>query len=288
MLAWLHGGALPALLLALQLSVLVSVQPRVAAGGARSGAGATGVAVTVHNRSGCCCQNIYPRTAAQLVAGGPDGVPGCIASCRSDPLCHAAIIIGSTRADVAEQCQADPTAVNVTGRACCIHKAHMDSLGAVDADLTTIDMGTSPGGASCPCPNHGWDKPCDAPVPASCMMYPGPGPGASGVFGPCSAAVPPPPPPPPYELHRPVYHLTPIQGHNNDPNGMFYDVAHGRYHVFVQWSPLDPGDHFPAAWYHMSAPDLAGPWDRYPLQFANLSHPEVAGCSGGSLDLGLI
>ena len=248
--------------------------------------------VVRHNNSGCCCQNIYPRSSAQLVAAGPAGIPGCTASCQSDPLCHAAIIIGSTRPDVADQCQVDKKAV--AGRACvsiphppshptlflplprpdqqpactylpplahrvflslcvfvraslslslslaralsrslslslarslqCIHKHHMDSLsgGAENDGLTTIDMGTSAGNGSCQCANHGYDKPCDRPVPAGCLMYAGKG---SGVFGPCSAAAPPPPPPPPYELHRPIYHLTPLQGHNNDPNGMFYDAV---------------------------------------------------------------
>ena len=62
----------------------------------------------------------------------------------------------------------------------------------------------------------------------------------------------------------------------------FTGGRHGRYHVFVQWSALSPNNSFPASWYHMSAPNLAGPWDRYPLQFANLTHAEVAGCSGGA------
>jgi sucrose-6-phosphate hydrolase SacC (GH32 family) len=46
---------------------------------------------------------------------------------------------------------------------------------------------------------------------------------------------PPHPPLPPYEVHRPLFHLTPEIGHNNDPNGMFYDAMHGMYHVFVQY-----------------------------------------------------
>ena len=50
--------------------------------------GAT-AAVTVHNSSNCCCQNIYPRSAANLVST----VDECVASCSSDPLCHAAILI---------------------------------------------------------------------------------------------------------------------------------------------------------------------------------------------------
>jgi hypothetical protein len=62
-----------------------------------------------------------------------------------------------------------------------------------------------------------YNKPCDAPVPKTCLMYGAPGANPSGVFGPCSSSVPPGPPPPPYDqAHRPVYHLTPASGHNND------------------------------------------------------------------------
>jgi len=75
------------------------------------------------------------------------------------------------------------------------------------------------------------------------------------------------------ERHRPIYHLTPHVGHNNDPNGMFYDPLHGRYHIWCQWrSAVASGT---SAWYHFSSADLVK-WRRSPYQ-------DVAGCSGGAL-----
>jgi hypothetical protein len=164
--------------------------------------------VTVHNNSNCCCQNIYPRSAANLVST----VDECIASCHRDALCHAAIMIST---DVKGQCQL--TGPAPAGKSCCIHKPHFDGLSAVPATAgeTTIDMGTSPGGTGCQCKSSGWDVPCAAPVPAGCMMYRGSG---SGVFGPCSSVGPPLPSAPNYDqAHRPIFHLTPEKGHNNDP-----------------------------------------------------------------------
>ena len=57
-----------------------------------------------------------------------------------------------------------------------------------------------------------------------------------------------------YELHRPVYHLTPAKGHNNDVNGLFFDARHGMYHAFVQYANITSG--YPrgsprhTGWYH--------------------------------------
>ena len=236
--------------------------------------------VTIHNSSGCCCGNIYPRSAANLVST----VDECTANCAADPLCHAAIMItGAGEPDpakqVQDQCQLKGPAP--AGKACCIHKPHFDGLSGWSGG-TVIDMGTSSG--PCECKNNGYDKPCDAPVPKTCLMYGAKGANQSGAFGPCSGSRAPGPPPPPYELYRPIYHLTPQHGHNNDPNGMFHDSVHDRFHVFVQWAPLNPADKTPRAWGHFSAPSLAGPWERYPLYYtdANHTHPEVSGCSGGA------
>ena len=216
--------------------------------------------VTVHNNSGCCCGNIYPRSAANLVGS----VSECTSNCAKDPLCHAAIMItGAGTPDpagsVREQCQL--TAAPPPGKACCIHKPHFDGLGSAPVGgLTVIDMGTSPGSGGCPCKNNGYDKPCDAPVPKTCLMYKAPGANPSGVFGPCSGSVPPGPPPPSYEeAHRPIYHLTPASGHNNDPNGMFYDPVHGMYHVFVQYKTQVVGGTGPEYWYHFASPGADRP-----------------------------
>eukprot|EP01052_Picozoa_sp_SAG31_P022895 SAG31_NODE_1846_length_7103_cov_82.594946_9_plen_181_part_00 len=129
--------------------------------------------ITVHNNSNCCCQNIYPRSAANLVST----VDECIASCDRDALCHAAIMI---RTDVKGQCQL--TGPAPVGKSCCIHKPHFDSLNAVPATAgeTTIDMGTSHVG-TCPCNSSGWDVPCTAPVPGGCMMYRGSGSGVADL-----------------------------------------------------------------------------------------------------------
>ena len=165
--------------------------------------------ITVYNNSNCCCQNIYPRSAANLVSS----VDECIASCHQDALCHAAIMI---TADVKGQCQLEGPAP--VGKSCCIHKPHFDSVAGA-AGETTIDMGTSQGEAGCHCNSSGWDVPCTAPVSSDCMMYHGSG---SGVFGPCSSVGPPLPPAPNYdEAHRPIFHLTPEKGHNNDPVSRF-------------------------------------------------------------------
>ena len=234
--------------------------------------------ITLHNASNCCCQNIYPRSEKNLV----DTVTQCIENCRADAACHAAIFIVD---NVRGQCQLK--APPPPGKACCIHKPHFDQLTPYTAGpQVVIDMGTSTDGGECQCcvgrTNCGWGKPCAAPLPE----FP-PGKAGSCVqpSGPCTKHPrPPTPPPPPYELHRPIYHLTPEHGHNNDPNGMFYDPMHKRYHVFVQWAPLNPASKLPTAWYHFSSPQLAGPWKRYPLLYTNSNNTkaEVAGCSGGA------
>ena len=36
---------------------------------------------------------------------------------------------------------------------------------------------------------------------------------------------------------RPVFHLTPLTGWMNDPNGFSY--YHGQYHLFYQYNPYD-------------------------------------------------
>ena len=86
-----------------------------------------------------------------------------------------------------------------------------------------------------------------------------------------------PTPPHDFERHRPIYHLTPEYGHNNDPNGLFYDPLHGRYHVFVQWHEKvipPPGK---SAWYHFVSRDLVR-WERLGVDPAH----NVSGCSGGA------
>ena len=80
---------------------------------------AASLAVVLHNASDCCCQNIYPRSAKNLVST----VAECVTSCQGDPLCKAAIFITT---DVETQCQLSTPAS--ASKACCIHKPHFDGL----------------------------------------------------------------------------------------------------------------------------------------------------------------
>ncbi|MFW9317860.1 hypothetical protein ACN9OM_11860, partial [Glaesserella parasuis] len=55
------------------------------------------------------------------------------------------------------------------------------------------------------------------------------------------------------DSHYPQWHLAPVNGLLNDPNG-FCQVA-GRYHLFYQWNPL-ACDHTYKCWGHWSSADL--------------------------------
>ena len=100
-----------------------------------------GSTVTFHNHSDCCCENIYPRSAKNLVSS----ISECTNNCAADAQCHAAVYL---MADVAGQCELRGRAP--AGKACCIHKKHYDGLNSTSspAGQVVIDMGTSTG----PCP----------------------------------------------------------------------------------------------------------------------------------------
>ena len=53
--------------------------------------------------------------------------------------------------------------------------------------------------------------------------------------------------------HRQTFHIQPVTGLLNDPNGFSY--FNGEYHLFYQWFPLGPV-HGVKYWYHMSSTDL--------------------------------
>lgn len=53
--------------------------------------------------------------------------------------------------------------------------------------------------------------------------------------------------------HRQMFHIQPVTGLLNDPNGFSY--FNGEYHLFYQWFPLGPV-HGIKYWYHMSSTDL--------------------------------
>eukprot|EP01052_Picozoa_sp_SAG31_P020941 SAG31_NODE_1596_length_7800_cov_4.335801_7_plen_381_part_00 len=77
--------------------------------------------------------------------------------------------------------------------------------------------------------------------------------------------------------HRPQYHLTPAFGHNNDPNGLFYDEVHEIYHVAVQWkSKVKSGG--VGGWYFFTSRDLVK-WKRIGVD----PQHNVSSCSGGAV-----
>ena len=98
----------------LVLAALVFLRP--------SAAGSAMAAITYHNSSDCCCQNVYPRSAKNLVRTARE----CAANCAADASCHAAVLIAAPSSDVQHQCQlVDPAA---PGLGCCIHKRHFDGI----------------------------------------------------------------------------------------------------------------------------------------------------------------
>ena len=53
--------------------------------------------------------------------------------------------------------------------------------------------------------------------------------------------------------YRQMYHIQPVTGLLNDPNGFSY--FNGEYHLFYQWFPLGPV-HGVKYWYHTVSKDL--------------------------------
>ena len=144
--------------------------------------------VTIYNASDCCCENIYPRSAKNLVRTTSE----CAANCAADSSCQAAILISAPPSDVVHQCQLSQPAP--PGLGCCIHKRHFDGVTHDrPSSSTVIDMGTTSG----PCPGH------NPPPPPGPAPPPGPPPGS------CSG-----------ECRRPWYHYTARDLITSDPNGL--------------------------------------------------------------------
>ena len=221
-------------------------------------AGSSMAAVTYHNSSDCCCQNIYPRSAKNLVRTASE----CAANCAADASCHAAVLITAPSSDVQRQCQLDDPAA--PGLGCCIHKRHYDGISSspVHGGSTVIDMGTSSGG----CPGHG-------PIP------PTPQPGA------CSG-----------ECRRPWYHFTAGNLTTSDPNGLqwrrtetgaiSYEYFHQDRNTYTKTHPSycwgsegggGAGSGKPSAWGRASSPDL--------LHWKTEAVSGVCGSSGGGVTL---
>ncbi|HHG8773758.1 TPA: sucrose-6-phosphate hydrolase [Raoultella planticola] len=80
------------------------------------------------------------------------------------------------------------------------------------------------------------------------------------------------------DSHYPQWHLAPVTGLMNDPNG-FIEFA-GRYHLFYQWNPL-ACDHTFKCWGHWSSADLLH-WQHAPLALMPDEEYDRSGCYSGS------
>ncbi|AJJ61384.1 sucrose-6-phosphate hydrolase [Yersinia aldovae] len=78
--------------------------------------------------------------------------------------------------------------------------------------------------------------------------------------------------------HRPEWHLSPVIGLLNDPNGFIYHA--GYYHLFYQWNPLDCR-HGSKYWGHWRSTDLVH-WEHQPVALVPSEEYESHGCYSGS------
>ncbi|MCD7752434.1 MAG: glycoside hydrolase family 32 protein [Lachnospiraceae bacterium] len=84
------------------------------------------------------------------------------------------------------------------------------------------------------------------------------------------------------EEERPAYHLSPMIGWMNDPNGFSY--YQGKYHLFYQYNPYDI-KWGPMHWGHAVSEDLLH-WEYLPCALAPDTQYDGAGCfSGSALEL---
>ncbi|MGR7558434.1 sucrose-6-phosphate hydrolase [Klebsiella aerogenes] len=80
------------------------------------------------------------------------------------------------------------------------------------------------------------------------------------------------------DKHYPQWHLAPVCGLLNDPNGFIH--FNGRYHLFYQWNPL-ACDHRYKGWGHWSSPDLLH-WRHEPIALLPEEEYDRSGCYSGS------
>ncbi|SKC18000.1 beta-fructofuranosidase [Kosakonia radicincitans] len=78
--------------------------------------------------------------------------------------------------------------------------------------------------------------------------------------------------------HYPAWHLAPVTGLLNDPNG-FIQFA-GRYHLFYQWNALGC-QHLHKCWAHWSSADLVH-WQHEPIALMPDEEYDRNGCYSGS------
>lgn len=79
-------------------------------------------------------------------------------------------------------------------------------------------------------------------------------------------------------VYRQDYHIQPITGLSNDPNGFIY--AQGKWHLFYQWCPWGPV-HGLKYWYHVTSEDLVH-WTNEGIGLAPDTLFDNKGCYSGS------
>ncbi len=83
------------------------------------------------------------------------------------------------------------------------------------------------------------------------------------------------------EQERPVFHLSPMTGWMNDPNGFSY--YKGKYHMFYQYNPYDT-NWGPMHWGHAVSEDMLN-WEHLPAALApDHDYDNVGGCFSGSAE----
>ncbi|POP46408.1 glycosyl hydrolase family 32 [Superficieibacter electus] len=80
------------------------------------------------------------------------------------------------------------------------------------------------------------------------------------------------------DSHYPRWHLAPVTGLMNDPNGFIHFA--GRYHLFYQWNPFGC-QHKHKCWGHWSSADLLH-WQHEPLALMPDEDYDRDGCYSGS------
>ncbi|MCG8710634.1 sucrose-6-phosphate hydrolase [Brenneria sp. 4F2] len=82
----------------------------------------------------------------------------------------------------------------------------------------------------------------------------------------------------PSDRYRPLWHLSPVVGLMNDPNGFIQFEQ--RYHLFYQWNPL-ACNHDDKFWGHWSSADLVN-WQHEPVALLPSEAFDIDGCFSGS------